>query len=66
MVDVHQRREDQEATREVVVEYTAREPRPWDKQCDAPGNQHGEVSPRSPGALAFTGSFAAGVVTGNP
>src|SRR5208337_5261194 len=66
VVNVHERSEDQEATREVVVEQAACQPRSRNKQSDAAGDQHSEISPWTPVPAALARGLAPGIVARNP
>src|SRR6476660_5694997 len=66
VVEIHQRGKDEEAAGEIEVEDVAGDPGAGNEECNAAGDEHSEISERTPILPAFGAGFPAGVVAGDP
>src|ERR1700687_3511315 len=65
-MNVYQRRKNQEAGGEVVMENAAGQPWSGNKQSDSASDQNGEIGQGTPVAPGFFRRLTAGIVTRNP
>ena len=65
-MNIYQRSEKQEASREIEMEDEAGEPRAGNEECDSPDRENREISKRTPRAVRCRRCFPLGVVAGDP